>query len=79
MNSPIELSDSQQWRMLAAVGGFAWLLYLLGPVLAPFLTSALLAYLGDPLVDRLERRGLPRNPINPYQASSTYRAAWQSW
>jgi predicted PurR-regulated permease PerM len=31
-----------------------WLLYLLAPVLTPFLFSALLAYLGDPIVDRLE-------------------------
>ncbi len=30
------------------------LLYLLGPILTPFILSAALAYLGDPLVDRIE-------------------------
>jgi len=39
------------------VGG---LLYLLAPILTPFVLSALLAYLGDPVADRLERWGLPR-------------------
>ena len=56
------LSDSQKWLFLALAVATAWLLYLLAPVLTPFLISALLAYLGDPLVDRLEalrvRRGL---------------------
>jgi len=37
-----------------------WLLYLLGPVLVPFMAGALLAYLGDPLVDRLEARRFSR-------------------
>ena len=36
------------------------LLYLLAPILTPFVASALLAYVGDPLVDRLERLRLPR-------------------
>lgn len=35
------------------------LLAALRPILTPFFTAALLAYLGDPLVDRLERR-MPR-------------------
>jgi predicted PurR-regulated permease PerM len=38
----------------------AFLLYRLAPILTPFIASALLAYLGDPLVDRLERLRLPR-------------------
>ncbi|MCP5420542.1 MAG: AI-2E family transporter [Gammaproteobacteria bacterium] len=41
------------WSALLAIsGGF---LYLLAPVLTPFVFSALLAYLGDPLVDRIDR------------------------
>ncbi|MFO1371184.1 MAG: AI-2E family transporter [Candidatus Competibacteraceae bacterium] len=36
------------------------LLYLLAPVLTPFLFAALLAYLGDPLIDRLEARRISR-------------------
>ena len=36
------------------------LIYLLKPILMPFLVAALLAYLGDPLVDRLELARLPR-------------------
>ncbi len=37
-----------------------WLLWLLGPILAPFLLAAILAYVFDPLVDRLEAWRLPR-------------------
>ncbi len=43
------------WLLLG--GG---LLYLLSPILTPFIVAALLAYLGDPLVDRLETWRLPR-------------------
>ena len=53
-------ADSRQWFVLALVVTGGWLLYLLAPVLTPFLMSALLAYLGDPLVDRLERMGMSR-------------------
>ncbi len=35
-------------------------IHLLKPILAPFLVGALLAYLGDPLVDRLEARRIGR-------------------
>src|SRR6476620_10646215 len=38
-----------------------WLVWLLAPVLSPFVFAALLGWLGDPLVDRIERRGLSRN------------------
>src|SRR5690606_9781379 len=37
-----------------------WLVYLLTPILSPFLVGLLVAYLGDPLVDRLEARRVPR-------------------
>ena len=43
---------------LVIAGGYG--LYLLSPILTPFLISALLAYIGDPVVDRLEARRLPR-------------------
>lgn len=36
------------------------LIYLLGPILTPFLLAATLAYISDPVVERLERRGVPR-------------------
>ena len=35
-------------------------LHWLGPVLTPFLIGAILAYLGTPIVDRLQKRGVPR-------------------
>ena len=50
----------QNWGWFAAAAGALVLLYYLGPILAPFLISAGLAYLGDPLVDRLEKLRLPR-------------------
>ncbi len=40
------------WLAIALVGG--GLLWLLSPILTPFVIGALFAYLGDPLVDRLE-------------------------
>lgn len=54
------LSNSRSWLWLAAVVLSGWLIHQLQPVLMPFLVGTLLAYLGDPLVDRLETRGLSR-------------------
>jgi Predicted permease len=54
------MNESQKWLTLAALVGVGWMVYLLRPVLTPFLVAALLAYLGDPLVDRLEARKLSR-------------------
>lgn len=44
-----------RWLILSAV--FVLLLYLLAPVLTPFLTAAILAYMCDPMVDRLSTVG----------------------
>jgi len=52
----------ESWR----IWGVVWLalgltlLYLLAPVLTPFMAAAVLAYVGDPLVDRLQAWRLPR-------------------
>ncbi|WP_425493523.1 AI-2E family transporter [Marilutibacter chinensis] len=48
-----------QWGAL--VLALLWLLWALGPILTPFVLGALLGWLGDPLVDRLERSGRSRN------------------
>ena len=48
------------WFVLAFLLVTGGLLYLLGPILTPFLAGALLAYIFDPLVDRLEARRIPR-------------------
>ncbi len=45
---------------IIAIALMGWLFYLLAPVLTPFVAAALLAYLGDPLADRLQRLRLPR-------------------
>ena len=37
-----------------------WLFYLLSPILMPFFVSVLFAYLGDPIVDKLEAKKLSR-------------------
>jgi predicted PurR-regulated permease PerM len=54
------MTDSRRWLWLGGFLFLGWLLYQLHPVLSPFLVGMLLAYLGDPLVDRLERLGLSR-------------------
>jgi predicted PurR-regulated permease PerM len=46
------------WLIATALIG--WLMWLLAPVLTPFVASALLAYIGDPLADRLQKLKLPR-------------------
>ncbi len=45
---------------LIAMALIGWLFYLLAPVLTPFIAAGLLAYIGDPLADRLQRLRLPR-------------------
>ena len=45
---------------LIAIALIGWLLFLLAPILTPFVASALLAYVGDPLADRLQKLRLPR-------------------
>ena len=52
-------SKTRFWLILGAL--FIGLLYLLAPVLTPFLFAAVLAYLGDPLIDRLEARKIERS------------------
>lgn len=48
-----------QWAAVALAT--LWLLWVLGPILTPFVLAALIGWLGDPLVDRLERAGRSRN------------------
>lgn len=52
--------DSHRWIWIVAALLLCGLLYLLAPILSPFLIGVLLAYMGDPLVDRLERWKLSR-------------------
>jgi len=54
MNSDLRLN----WLVAIALTG--WLFYLLAPVLTPFIAAALLAYIGDPLADRLQGLKIPR-------------------
>ena len=54
------ITHNNRWLWLAALVLLGWLVYRLSPILSPFLVGILLSYLGDPLVDRLERRNLSR-------------------
>ncbi|MDJ0654801.1 MAG: AI-2E family transporter [Xanthomonadales bacterium] len=56
----MNLTESRQWMILALVVGAGWLIYLLAPILTPFAIAAFLAYLGDPITDWLQRRGMGR-------------------
>ncbi len=58
LDSPLRLRDHWHWL----VGGLALVgvLWVLGPMLMPFVVGAILAYVGDPIVDWLERRGFSR-------------------
>ncbi|MBU6478060.1 MAG: AI-2E family transporter [Xanthomonadaceae bacterium] len=54
------MSNVQRWQWLVIVGVVGWLVWLLSPILMPFMLAAVFAYLGDPLVDRLERLRIGR-------------------
>ena len=54
MNSDLRIN----WLIAVAITG--WVLYMLAPVLTPFVAAGLLAYIGDPLADQLQRLKLPR-------------------
>ncbi|WP_286238219.1 AI-2E family transporter [Neptuniibacter halophilus] len=54
------MTESQRWFFLIVALVLGGLVYLLAPILSPFLVGALLAYLADPIADRLEAAGLSR-------------------
>ena len=54
------MSPSRQWLLLVAGIALMGLIYLLAPVITPFAVAAGLAYVGDPLVDRLQQIKLLR-------------------
>jgi predicted PurR-regulated permease PerM len=54
------ITDSQKWLWLVLAMVIAGLMYLLSPILTPFLIAMLLAYMGDPVADKLEEKGCSR-------------------
>ncbi|WP_339827945.1 AI-2E family transporter [uncultured Arenimonas sp.] len=58
MSNPF--SDRRPWQWLAVLVFLGVLIWLLGPVLTPFVISALLAWLGGPLVRKIESTGRSR-------------------
>ena len=59
MATPLSATP-QFWGWLAIALVLGGLLYLLSPILAPFLFAAILAYILDPLVERMTGRRVPR-------------------
>jgi len=55
------MTQSQAWLLIVVGLILAGLLYILQPVLTPFLVGIGIAYLADPFADRLEARGWPRS------------------
>ena len=53
-------AQRQTLTWLGMAAGACWLLWLLGPVLTPFIVGAVLAYALHPAVERLAGRGVPR-------------------
>jgi len=54
------MKSDLRFNWLIAILLCGWLFYLLAPVLTPFIAAGLLAYMGDPLADRLQKLKLPR-------------------
>jgi len=53
------MNDSRRLLLIGGLFCLGGLVYLLSPVLMPFLIATLLAYMGDPMVDRLDKK-IPR-------------------
>jgi len=60
MSTPMTHDTSRRWQMLVITLIIGYLIWLLSPVLMPFAVAAMLAYLGDPLANRLQRLGMSR-------------------
>ncbi|MDH5210079.1 MAG: AI-2E family transporter [Betaproteobacteria bacterium] len=58
--SPPLSANAHLWGWLAVAVATLGLLYLLSPILAPFLFAAILAYILDPLAERLSGKYVPR-------------------
>ena len=56
----MNLTLNQRYMIAAVALALFLVVHFLGPVLTPFVVSMVLAYLGDPLADWLESRGLSR-------------------
>lgn len=54
------MTQSTRWFWLTIFIVASSLLYFLAPILLPFVAGALLAYIGDPLADRLEKLNISR-------------------
>jgi predicted PurR-regulated permease PerM len=54
------MSRSVNWWLIGTIVFFILFVYLLSPILTPFFLAALLAYLGDPIVNRLVQFKIPR-------------------
>ena len=54
------MADSRRWVWWGVALGFVLFVYFLHPILTPFLVAIVLAYMFDPVVDRLERLGFSR-------------------
>jgi predicted PurR-regulated permease PerM len=58
---PMNSLSARRWQWLALAAVLGVLIWLLGPVLTPFVIAALLAWLGEPLVARIQRGGRSRS------------------
>ena len=58
IGAPSSYARRWQWAVIGLIA--AAVLWLLAPILTPFVFSAMLGWLGDPTVDRLQRRGWSR-------------------
>jgi predicted PurR-regulated permease PerM len=54
------MTDIHKLYLAIIIIASGWLFYLLSPILMPFFVSILFAYLGDPIVDKLEAKKLSR-------------------